>query len=219
METRYHNQVSIPADSIRLKGELCIPLSARAIIIFSHGSGSSHLSPRNRQVAQYLQEQNFGTLLFDLLSPEEDEYYRNRFAINLLKERLIDATRWLKQLPAAKNTAIAYFGASTGAAAALAAAAELPEIFAVVSRGGRPDLAMNDLHGVKASVLLMVGSNDVQVIQLNQMAYKALKCQKRLEIIEGAGHLFEEPGKLTAVAGLAADWFRKHIPVTHKQKS
>lgn len=118
METRYHSQISIPVDNIRLKGELCIPLATKVVIIFSHGSGSSRLSPRNLQVAKYLQEHNFGTLLFDLLTPEEDEYYRNRFAINLLKERLLDATRWLKQFAAAKDTAIAYFGASTGAAAA-----------------------------------------------------------------------------------------------------
>ncbi|MGN6180974.1 MAG: dienelactone hydrolase family protein [Mucilaginibacter sp.] len=213
MNTAYHNQVSIPMDGIRLPGELTIPDDARAIIIFSHGSGSSRHSPRNQEVAKYLQNNHFGTLLFDLLTREEDLHYRNRFAIELLKERLILTTRWLARIPAAKDRAIAYFGASTGAASALKAAAELPEIFAVVSRGGRPDLAMHELAKVKAATLLIVGEMDKTVLQLNRSAYQELSCKKKLEIIPGAGHLFEEPGKLTAVAGLAAAWFEKYVPV------
>jgi putative phosphoribosyl transferase len=158
MEMKYQNEVSIPADGVRLKGELFIPKSAKAILIFSHGSGSSRFSKRNQHVATYLQGHGFGTLLFDLLTAEEDKNYYNRFAIDLLKERLVAATIWLKKLPAAKNINIGYFGASTGAASALKAAARLPEIFAVVCRGGRPDLAMEDLPSVQSPTLLIVGS-------------------------------------------------------------
>ncbi|MDR3693790.1 alpha/beta family hydrolase [Mucilaginibacter sp.] len=212
MEIKYQNEVSIPANGIRLKGELFIPQNARAIIIFSHGSGSSRFSKRNQHVAKYLQENGFGTLLFDLLTPEEDQNYYNRFAIDLLKRRLEAATVWLEMLPAAKNLNIGYFGASTGAASALKAAATLPEIFAVVCRGGRPDLAMEDLPSVQAPTLLIVGSLDTQVLELNRSAYEELDCEKKLEIVEDATHLFEEPGKLEKVGELAADWFKNHIP-------
>ncbi|QTE34880.1 dienelactone hydrolase family protein [Mucilaginibacter gossypii] len=209
---RYNNQISIPADGIRLAGVLTIPADARAIIVFAHGSGSSRLSPRNMQVTGYLQAHHFGTLLFDLLTPEEDEHYRNRFAIELLKGRLIAATQWLSQIPAARDCVVAYFGASTGAAAALKAAADLRHVFAVVSRGGRPDMAMQELPYVKAPVLLIVGSEDEQVLSLNRVAYNELGGEKRLEIIPGAGHLFSEPGKLAAVATMAVSWFAQHQP-------
>ncbi|MGN6395608.1 MAG: dienelactone hydrolase family protein [Mucilaginibacter sp.] len=213
MDTSFHNKVTIPVDGIHLAGDLMVPHEARAVVVFAHGSGSSRLSPRNQQVARQLQENNFATLLFDLLTPEEDKYYRNRFAINLLTERLVAATRWLEGLPAVKHLRIAYFGASTGAAAALKAAAELPEIFAVVSRGGRADLAMPDLSGVKAPTLLIVGGNDTSVEQLNRAALRELGGVKKLEIVPGASHLFEEPGKLTIVAALATEWFKSYLPV------
>lgn len=212
MNSDYH-LVSIPVDGIRLVGELTIPPGARAIIIFAHGSGSSRLSSRNREVANYLQENHFGTLLFDLLTPEEDQHYRNRFAIELLKERLIAATLWLTHQPAGRGFALAYFGASTGAAAALKAAAELPGVFAVVSRGGRPDMAMQELPLVKAPTLLLVGGNDETILQLNQTAYRELNCPKKLTIIPDAGHLFEEPGKLSEVAVAATFWFNTYMPV------
>lgn len=212
MEMKYQKQVSIPADGVRLNGDLNLPENAKATIIFSHGSGSSRFSKRNLQVAAYLQEHGFGTLLFDLLTPEEDQNHYNRFAIDLLKERLMAATTWLQKLPSAKDYSIAYFGASTGAASALKAAALLPEIFAVVSRGGRPDLAREELHLVQAPTLLIVGNLDPQVLEFNQEAYQKLKCEKHLEIVNGATHLFEEPGKLEKVAELATGWFKDHIP-------
>jgi dienelactone hydrolase len=212
METKYQNDVSIPADGIRLKGTLFIPQNANAIIIFSHGSGSSRFSKRNQHVAAYLQQNGFGTLLFDLLTPEEDQNYYNRFAIDLLKERLEAATVWLEMLPVAKDLSIGYFGASTGAASALKAAVSLPEVFAVVCRGGRPDLAVEDLPSVQSPTLLIVGSLDAQVLELNQKAYAQLECEKHLEIVEGATHLFEEPGRLEIVAELAVDWFKNHVP-------
>lgn len=213
MEIKYKNEVSIPTGAVRLKGDLFIPQNAKAIIIFSHGSGSSRFSKRNQHVASYLQGHGFGTLLFDLLTPEEDQNYYNRFAIDLLKERLVSTTLWLEKLPAAKDLSIAYFGASTGAASALKAAACLPEVFAVVCRGGRPDLAKEDLPLVQSPTLLIVGDLDPQVLEFNREAYRELKCEKHLEIIAGATHLFEEPGKLEQVGELAAGWFRNHIPV------
>lgn len=212
MEIKYQKEVSIPAAGVRLKGDLTLPESPKAIIIFSHGSGSSRFSKRNLQVATYLQGHGFGTLLFDLLTQEEDQNYSNRFAIDLLKDRLIDATAWLERLPVAKDLRIGYFGASTGAASALKAAASLPEIFAVVSRGGRPDLAREVLSSVLAPTLLIIGNLDQQVLELNRQAYKELKCEKHLAIVEGATHLFEEPGKLEQVAEMAVSWFKNHIP-------
>lgn len=217
MEANYQQALNIPVDGVWLPAELVLPAAARGIIIFAHGSGSSRLSPRNREVARSLQENHFGTLLFDLLTVAEDEYDRNRFAIDLLKERLISATRWLEQFPPAKNTPIAFFGASTGAAAALKAAAVLTRIFAVVSRGGGPDLALHDLSLVKAPTLLIVGGNDEQVLALNQIAYNKLRCSKKLEIIADAGHLFEEPGALAKVSELAANWFKCYSPVNAGQ--
>ncbi len=215
MKTRFQSEVDIPVGSVRLKGELTIPAEARAIVIFSHGSGSSRHSKRNRHVARYLQEKNFGTLLFDLLTEEEDEHYYNRFNIRLLTKRLAGATQWLEGLPAAKDCRIGYFGASTGAASALEAAAENPVINAVVSRGGRPDLAMEYLPNVSAPTLLIVGSLDQEVILLNKEALQQLNCRKTLKVVEGASHLFEEPGKMDIVCELAAEWFEKFLlPVT-----
>lgn len=211
MDTRFQNEVTIAAGNAELKGELFIPQKAKAIIIFSHGSGSSRFSKRNRAVAEYLHEKNFGTLLFDLLTTVEDKNYFNRFNIDLLTERLAGATEWLEKLPAAKNCRIGYFGASTGAASALKAAAKLKQVGAVVSRGGRPDMAAETLSFVESPTLLIVGSLDTEVLQLNRQAFKQMHCTKELAIVEGASHLFEEEGTLEKVTKLAANWFEKHL--------
>lgn len=211
MDFRFHKEVSIPLGKVTVQGELIIPLKAKAIVIFSHGSGSSRFSKRNQMVAKYLHEKNLGTLLFDLLTEEEDQHYDNRFDIDLLTKRLVGATEWMERLPAAKDCRIGYFGASTGAASALKAAAWLPHIGAVVSRGGRPDLAMNNLPKVEAPTLLIVGSLDYDVLQLNKEAYIKLECEKKLEVVEGATHLFEEPGKMEIVSELAGNWFEKYL--------
>ncbi len=212
MDFRFHNEVSIPAGKVTLRGELIIPLNAEAVVIFSHGSGSSRFSSRNRMVAAYLHQQNFGTLLFDLLTEDEDRYYQNRFNIGLLTERLYAVAKWVMKEPASKNFSIGFFGASTGAASALKAAAMLPQIAAVVSRGGRPDLAGDDLQKVKTPTLLIVGSLDEEVLQLNEEALMKLASRdKKLEIVEGASHLFEENGKMEIVSMLAANWFEKYL--------
>lgn len=211
MDFRFHKEVSIPVGKVTVQGELIIPLKSMAIIIFSHGSGSSRFSKRNQMVAKYLHGRNFGTLLFDLLTEEEDKHYYNRFDIDLLTKRLAGATEWLEKLPAAKDCRIGYFGASTGAASALKAAAYLPHIEAVVSRGGRPDLAINNLPKVEAPTLLIVGSLDYDVLQMNKEAYIQLECEKKLEVVEGATHLFEEPGTMEIVSELAGNWFEKYL--------
>jgi len=211
MDFRLNREIDIPLSRVTLQGELIIPLKANAIVVFSHGSGSSRFSSRNRQVARYLQEKNIGTLLFDLLTGEEDEDYSNRFDINLLSKRLAGATEWLEALPAAKECRIGYFGASTGAASALRAAAIMPRIAAVVSRGGRPDLALDILPKVLAPTLLIVGSLDNEVLEMNEEAFANIHCEKKLEVVEGATHLFEEPGKMEIVSKLAGDWFEKHL--------
>lgn len=211
MDFRYNSEVDIETGTVILQGELTVPLNAEGLIIFSHGSGSSRMSPRNRMVASYLHEQHFGTLLFDLLTAEEDGHYQNRFDIRLLAERLYNVTKWLEKHPAALGCSFGYFGASTGAASALLAAAALPEIAAVVSRGGRPDLAMDALHKVTAPTLLIVGGEDRVVLELNQQAFEQLTCIKRLDIVEGATHLFEEEGKMEIVEQLAAKWFTKYL--------
>lgn len=211
MESDYHNEVRISVGSITLNGELIIPKNARGIIVFAHGSGSSRFSVRNQSVAAYLQNKHLGTLLFDLLTPVEDRRYMNRFDIELLTKRLIGATEWLEHFPYAKGRTIGYFGASTGAASALKAAAFLPQIGALVSRGGRPDLAMDSLPKVDAPTLLIVGSLDYDVLEMNRRAFEALRCEKELEIVEGATHLFEEAGSLEQVAELAGDWFENHL--------
>jgi len=204
--------VHIPAESVVLEGALDVPQDAHAVVIFAHGSGSSRYSKRNRYVAQVLREDSLATLLFDLLTKEEDLIYENRFDIPLLAKRLSSVTRWVKKQPQTRNLKIGYFGASTGAAAALVAAAEPnSEIGAIVSRGGRPDLAEKYLHLVTAPTLFIVGGDDYIVIQLNQQAYNFLNVKKELQIIPGASHLFEEPGALEQVARLATDWFNSHL--------
>jgi putative phosphoribosyl transferase len=208
--------VEIPLGPVRLPGTLALPPEADGVVIFAHGSGSSRSSPRNRFVAQTLFDARIGTLLFDLLTPGEDRDYARRFDIELLSARLAAATAWLR---AATATPLGYFGASTGAAAALVAAA-LPDsaIAAVVSRGGRPDLAGADaLSRVDAPTLLIVGGEDREVIELNRDAYAHLRCEKELQIVPGATHLFEEPGTLETVAALAADWFGRWLAPAGKR--
>ncbi|WP_367757681.1 dienelactone hydrolase family protein [Flavobacterium sp. WC2430] len=205
-------EINIPLTSVTLKGDLVIPENAIGIVVFSHGSGSSRLSPRNRMVAELLQKQNIGTLLFDLLTLEEDEVYRNRFNIDLLTGRLIETTEWLMTYSYVKNMPIGYFGASTGAASALRAAAYFGNLIqSVVSRGGRPDLALGVLHQVTAPTLLIVGGRDVPVIEMNKIAFDELDSIKEMKIVPGATHLFEEPGKLAEVANLAVVWYKKHL--------
>jgi dienelactone hydrolase len=196
--------------------DLTIPTGATGIVLFAHGSGSSRLSPRNRYVAQVLQSVGLATLLIDLLTPEEERLDHAtaclRFDIGLLAERLLDATDWLESDAATRNLRVGYFGASTGAGAALvAAASRIDRIRAVVSRGGRPDLAGDALARVQAPVLLIVGGNDDVVIELNQSALQQLPGEAKLEIVPGASHLFEEPGTLEQVADLAANWFKSHL--------
>jgi dienelactone hydrolase len=204
--------VHIPADGIKLEGALVIPAGAQGVVLFAHGSGSSRHSPRNNFVAQALQSAGMGTLLMDLLTPQEDVSYETRFDIDLLTQRLERATEWLRQEPQTRSLQIGYFGASTGAAAALQAAANFgASIGAVVSRGGRPDLAMAALDRVQSPTLLIVGGLDAIVIDLNRQAYRKLKAEKQLEIVPGATHLFEEPGTLQEVARLAADWFKRYL--------
>lgn len=211
MDTIYNKGVSIIVGKVSLPGELLIPSEAKGIVLFSHGSGSSRFSKRNQMVAKYLHRKNFGTLLFDLLTEHEDEQIYNRFNIDLLTRRLIGATQWLERLNDARDFSLGYFGASTGAASALKAAAVIPQIQAVVSRGGRADLAYEDLHKVKAPTLLIVGSLDHDVLLLNKRAYAQLVCEKKLEVVEGATHLFEERGTMEKVCELAAEWFEKNL--------
>ena len=204
--------VHIKTDSVVLEGELNLPPKAVGIVIFAHGSGSSRHSPRNKSVAEFLQKEGIGTLLFDLLTSEEDTNYETRFNIDLLTERLKAATLWLRKQSQVANLPFGYFGSSTGAAAALDAAASLrTEIYAVVSRGGRPDLAWGALTQVSSPVLLIVGSYDETVIELNKKALERIRAEKKLEIIPGATHLFEEEGALEEVSRLAADWFKQHL--------
>lgn len=208
----YEKPIKIPLESAVHAGSLGVPAAAKGIVVFAHGSGSSRLSPRNAFVAHTLQRGGIATLLFDLLTEEEDRIYRNRFNIDLLTQRLISATHWLTQQPHVASLAAGYFGASTGAAAALKAAATLgSRIRAVVSRGGRPDLAAPDLPRVQAPTLLIVGGYDDVVIELNKDAYAELTTTKELEVIPGATHLFEEPGALEQVARLATRWFDKFL--------
>ena len=205
-------ELKIPVDSVVLEGNLVIPDGAESIVLFSHGSGSSRLSPRNNFVAEVLQKNGIATLLFDLLTEEEDEIYETRFNIQLLTERLKSVTEWLIKEGEIKSMKIGYFGASTGAASALFAAAAIGDrIGAVVSRGGRPDLALDACPDVKSPTLLIVGGDDVPVIGMNEKALAELKCEKKLAIIPGATHLFEEDGTLEKAAELAKDWFKKYI--------
>ena len=206
-------EVGPEAGAVRLAGYLTVPEGAREIVVFVHGSGSSRHSPRNRHVAAVLNDAGLGTLLFDLLTREEELDQANVFDIGLLAGRLVQATGWLRARPRAARAAVGYFGASTGAAAALLAAAEPgADIAAVVSRGGRPDLARPRLASVTAPTLLIVGGRDEVVLDLNRRAQAELRCENHLAVVPGATHLFEEPGTLDAAAGLARDWFLRHLP-------
>jgi len=204
----------IPAGGATVEGMLEIPERAVGLVLFAHGSGSSRHSPRNNYVAGVLRQAGVGTLLMDLLTPEEDRDYERRFDIALLTQRLLDAARWVVSQAATRELPLGFFGASTGAAAALEAAAVLgADARAVVSRGGRPDLASEQaLSTVSAPTLLLVGGYDGEVIDLNQLAYDQLRCEKKLVIVPGATHLFEEPGTLEEVARQAAAWFSRHLP-------
>ncbi|MBC5993719.1 dienelactone hydrolase family protein [Pontibacter cellulosilyticus] len=205
-------EVTIPVGKVNLTGDLSVPEKVKGLVIFSHGSGSSRLSTRNRFVAEHLQRSGFATLLFDLLTPQEDQNYDNRFNIPLITQRLIDATNWVLKDERLTDYNIGYFGASTGAASALGAAAALGDMVkAVVSRGGRPDLADSVLPDVQSPTLLIVGGKDDPVIDLNRQAQDRLQCLKDVEIVPDATHLFEEPGALEMVAQLATDWFRKYL--------
>ncbi len=210
------NIVTIQADGAELEGNLLIPDGAEGIVVFAHGSGSSRHSPRNKKVAGDLRERGLATLLFDLLTAEEDKVDRRtreyRFDIPLLADRLVGATNWLLEQPQAQNLKIGYFGSSTGSAAALIGATRKPdEVDAVVSRGGRVDMAGEALDEVRAPTLMIVGGRDPQVMRLNEEAKPYFNCTVELEVVEGATHLFEEPGALDEVARLAGDWFRHHL--------
>jgi putative phosphoribosyl transferase len=214
------NEIAIETGRAILEGTLGLPRETNSMVLFAHGSGSSRHSPRNHFVAHVLQSHGVGTLLFDLLTRDEegvDEITGElRFNIPFLASRLREATRWLMQRPDLKGVRLGYFGASTGAAAALVAAAEMPEtIDAIVSRGGRPDLAGHALGSVRCPTLLIVGGDDEPVIEMNQEALAKLSCEKKLVIVSGATHLFEEPGALEEVAQLAADWFTRHLTNVH----
>ncbi len=211
--------VHVAAGPATLEGNLRLPAGAQGVVLFAHGSGSSRHSPRNRFVAEALNAAGLGTLLVDLLTPDEEAVDLRtghlRFDIGLLAERLEGATAWLAAQPDTAHLRVGYFGASTGGGAALVAAAERPAaVGAVVSRGGRPDLAGAALPHVRAPTLLIVGGHDYPVIEMNRAAFDQLECEKRLEIVPGATHLFEEPGALEAVARLARDWFSRYLHTT-----
>jgi dienelactone hydrolase len=213
-------QIRVPVSGVQLEGELALPAKAPGLVLFAHGSGSSRHSPRNQYVAGVLRQAGLGTLLFDLLTAEEERAEaltrHLRFNIDLLADRLVAVTRWTLDQATTRDVSIGLFGASTGAAAALVGAAELGEsVAAVVSRGGRPDLAGDALERVRASTLLVVGGEDRSVIELNEEAYTRLHCEKALRIVPGASHLFEEPGTLEIVATMAAEWFSQHFAISH----
>ncbi len=206
----------ISAGDADLEGTLTIPDKSRGLVLFAHGSGSSRLSPRNRYVAELLNGAGLATLLFDLLTPQEEvidlRTTHLRFNIPLLAERVVQATKWVGEQEQVKSLPIGYYGASTGAAAALVAAAEMPRaVAAVVSRGGRPDLAGPALRRVRAATLLIVGGADLPVLEMNRRALEQMRCIKELSIVSGATHLFEEPGALESVAALASRWFQQHL--------
>jgi putative phosphoribosyl transferase len=220
----WQRDVQIPSGAARLHGTLQIPEGASSIVVFAHGSGSSRFSPRNQYVAGMIRDAGLGTLLFDLLTPEEEivdvQTRHLRFDIELLTTRLVDAATWLTHTDETRHLRVGYFGASTGGGAALVAAAKLAQVIgAIVSRGGRPDLAGAALPHVVSPTLLIVGGRDTTVIQLNEAAYAQLRCQKALEIVSGATHLFEEPGALEHVAQLAAGWFQQHLHPLHALRS
>lgn len=216
--------VDVISGEVVLPGDLIVPEGATGLVLFAHGSGSSRRSPRNRYVAQVLRDGGLATLLFDLLTPREEAIDRLtaelRFDIDLLAQRLIGATDWVTQQPETSALKVGYFGASTGAAAALIAAANRPEVAgAVVSRGGRPDLAFEALNRVRAPTLLIVGGDDPEVLDLNEQALAQLRGTKRLEVVPGATHLFEEPGTLEAVARLARDWFTHYLSAGPRRRT
>lgn len=210
---KFQDSARIQAGNATLTGDLAVPEGAKGLVIFSHGSGSSRLSSRNRFVAEHLQRSGFATLLFDLLTEEEDQYQENRFDIALLTSRLIEVINWVQHQQQIQDLHIGLFGASTGAASALGAAAALGGniVYAVVSRGGRPDLAGDALPDVQSPTLLIVGGLDEEVLELNKQAQDQLQCLKDVEIVPDATHLFEEPGALEMAAQLATDWFRKYL--------
>lgn len=216
---KFNDTVRIDVQGVSLIGDLAIPEGAKGLVIFAHGSGSSRLSKRNRFVAEHLQRSGFATLLFDLLTEEEDRDVRSRFDIPKLTRRLIDTTYWIERDPRTQDMNIGFFGASTGAAAAIgAAAAEGPDIVkAVVSRGGRPDLADAVLPDLQVPTLLIVGGRDESVLEMNIQAQNQMQCIKDVEIVPDATHLFEEPGALEMVAQLATDWFRKYLAPDKQQ--
>ncbi|MEQ1654822.1 MAG: dienelactone hydrolase family protein [Nitrospira sp.] len=219
MTTKHERNVQIIHGALGLEGILGLPLDPRGIIVFAHGSGSGRLSPRNNFVAHHLQQNGLATLLLDLLAPNEAEDRRKVFDIDLLADRLLLAKAWLDEDPRTKKLGIGYFGASTGAGAALQAAAREPQnIQAIVSRGGRPDLAEAYLSSVTAPTLLMVGGWDEPVIEMNQSAYERLICEKKLIVVPGATHLFDEPGTLEQVAEHACTWFLQHFHREGKAK-
>jgi dienelactone hydrolase len=212
MPARPETLVSIPADGVQLEGNLTIPANATGLVIFAHGSGSSRHSPRNNYVANVLNERGLATLLFDLLTEAEDRSRANRFDVERLTSRLLDATDWAARESRTQDLRVGYFGSSTGAAAALRAAATRGRaIEAVVSRGGRVDMAEPVLEQVRSPTLFVVGEADADVRKLNREAYEQLHCEKAYEVIAGAGHLFEGPGQLETVAEVATDWFDEHL--------
>ena len=213
MKAMQRSEVSIPAREVTLNGNLYLPPKAKGIVLFAHGSGSGRSSPRNQFVAKALAASGIASLLSDLLSEREADDREKVFDIDLLSERLLHGLHWVKSDEKLKDFPVGLFGASTGAAAALSAAAQRPkEVIAVVSRGGRPDLVPDSLEFVKAPTLLIVGGHDRQVIELNRMAISRLHCTKELVIVPGAGHLFEEPGTLEKVAAFASEWFGRYFP-------
>ncbi len=208
MSRTTENLVHIPVGDVELEGILDVPEEARGLVVFAHGSGSSRKSPRNNFVAEVIRDRGLGTLLFDLLTEEEDQIRENRFDIPVLTDRLVAVTEWLWTRDATRDLNVGYFGSSTGAASALRAAARLEDdIDAVVSRGGRVDMASEVLDGITMPTLLVVGGADTQVLELNREVYDQLSCEKELHVVAGAGHLFEGEGELEEVADAAADWF------------
>ncbi len=212
METDLKAILKIKIENVSLEGELMVPDKAKGLVIFSHGSGSSRFSPRNNFVAQLLQRKGLATFLFDLMTPSEDEIYSLRFNIDLLSQRLVHVTQSLLKLPQVKGLPLGYFGASTGAASALIAASLLHnKIHAVVSRGGRPDLVMDQLYLIDTPTLLIVGEKDTDVLQVNRKALEKLSGMKSLKVVKGATHLFEEAGALEEVAALSSGWFTEYL--------
>ena len=217
MKNSFQHKVCVPVDGVILEGALFVPENPVSLVIFSHGSGSSRLSPRNNFVSRELQKEGIVTFLFDMLTFSEDKLPANRFNIDLLTSRLLKITHWLTHLPITRDYPIGFFGASTGAAAAMNAAAELPSaVQAVVCRGGRPDLAWDSIPMLSAPTMLIVGGHDSEVLKMNEEALARMNCESRLEVVEGATHLFEEPGALEEVARLAKIWFLQHLATPSK---